>query len=722
MARRKKRPHATVPADQTVTGTAGTTQFSPKTAALAALGLALLVWIVFFPVRGFDFITWDDPRYVFNNPHVITGVTLDNLKWAFTTSSPYFHPITWVSHMIDAQLFGAWAGGHHLMAVSLHTLSTALLFLFLYRATGFAGRSAFVAALFAIHPMRVESVAWVAERKDILPALMLMIALNAYLSFTRRPSIARYIAVTVPFLIGIFSKPILITFPFVLLLVDIWPLGRAGSSWTTLRSTARSLIVEKLPWIAISLGVVFLNLTIQVQGMSSLATLSVPQRLSNVVIHYTQYLGMMLWPSWLTPLHPVEMTFPPIWKLGGAVLLLGAISIAAIRSLPSRPYITTGWFWFLATLVPVVGFLQAGDQGMADRFGYTSQFFLYAAIAWAAADWLNQTEARRALPIAAIVIIAAAGFWTRQYLENWRNGIVLWEYTVRHAPDNHHAQANLADAYAMAKRYTEADTAYREAIRLAPAFADYHFYYGQTLAQTNRLPEAIAQFEQTLKLKPNDAATHDALGLALARAGRLDDAVTQLQEALRLDPKMPSAYGNLGLAKARRGDGPGALAAYDEALRLDPAHAQTQSNRAALLLAMNRLDEALAGFQTAQRLEPYSAERWVNLGGALSRKGDPAAATAAFDRALAIDPRNAEAYNGRGVVFSDQAKTAEAIAAFTRALEIKPDMIHVYSNRGRAFAVAGDVPAAIRDFEQILRLDPNNAAARAAVEALKKAR
>lgn len=686
------------------------------------LALAALVWVVFWPVRGFDFITWDDPRYVFNNPHVVTGVTLENLKWAFTTSSPYFHPITWVSHMLDAQLFGVWPGGHHLMAVALHTLSTALLFLFLYRATGAAGRSAFVAALFAIHPMRVESVAWVAERKDILPALALMIALNAYLSYTRRPSVWRYIGVTVPFVLGMLAKPILITFPFVLLLIDIWPLGRAGASWTAVRAHARALIVEKLPWIALSIGVVILNLSIQVQGMSTLATLSLGQRLANVVIHYTQYLGMMLWPSWMTPLHPVEMSMPPVWALAGAVVLLAALSYLAIRSLPSRPYFTTAWFWFLATLVPVIGFLQAGDQGMADRFGYTSQFLLYAAIAWGVTDLLRDAPARRALHVVALVIVAAAGFWTRQYLWNWRDAVTLWQYAVRVAPDNHHAHANLADAFAVQKRYPEAEAEYREAIRLAPDFPDYHYYFGQTLAQSGRLNDAIAEYELTLKRKPADAPTHDALGLALARAGRADEAIVHLQEAIRIDPSLASAHANLGLALTRKGDANGALAAYTEAIRLDPAQPQTHSNRAALLLALGRVDEAVAEFKEAQRLEPFSTDRWVNLGGALSRKGDSAAATSAFERALAIDPRNAEAWNGKGVVLSEQGKTAEAIDAFTKALEIRPNLLHVYSNRGRAFAVKGDVPAAIRDFQQILQFDPTNAAARAAVEALKKAK
>jgi tetratricopeptide (TPR) repeat protein len=567
--------------------------------------------------------------------------------------------------------------------------------------------------------MRVESVAWVAERKDILPALMLMIALNAYVSYVRRPSIIRYLAVTVPFLIGMLAKPILITFPFALLLVDLWPLRRVDADWRAVAQSARALIVEKLPWMALSFGIVALNLTIQAQPLSTLEGLPLTQRLANVLIHYTQYLSMMLWPSWLQPLHPVAMVMPPLWALAGAVLLLAGLSLAAIRAFPARPYVTVGWFWFLATLVPVIGFVQAGDQGMADRFGYTSQFFLYALIAWGISDLASPTV-RRLLPVAAIAVIAACAVQTRAYLWNWRDGITLWQYAVRVDPLNHHAHANLADALAVARRYDEADASYREAIRLAPAFPDYHYYYGETLAKTNRTAAAIDEFGAMLKAKPNDAAAHDALGLALARSGRADDAIVQLRQAIRLDPSSASAHANLGLAFVAKGDATSARAEYAEALRIDPALAQAHSNRAALDLAMGKVDDAVAGFTEAQRLEPFSPDRLVNLGGALSRQGNPVAAGAAFDRALAIDPNFAEAYNGKGVLLSEQNRLPEAIAAFTKALEISPNLPHVYSNRGRALAVSGNIDAAIRDFEQMLRLKPGDPTAIAALDGLHK--
>jgi tetratricopeptide (TPR) repeat protein len=623
--------------------------------------------------------------------------------------------------MMDAQLFGVWAGGHHLMAVSLHSISVSLLFLFLYRATGAIGRSAFVAAVYAIHPMRVESVAWVAERKDILPALMLMIALNAYVSYVRRPSVLRYLGVTVPFVIGMLAKPILIPFPFALLLVDLWPLRRVESSWRAVRQSAGALIVEKLPWMALSIGIVILNIAIQVQPLSTLEGLPLTQRLANVLIHYTEYLAMMIWPSRLSPLHPVAMVMPAWWMLGGAIVALAGLSILAIRAFPTRPYVMTGWFWFLAALVPVIGFVQAGDQGMADRFGYNSQFFLYAIAAWGAVDLAGRIGASRpVLAAAAVIVILGCAVTTRSYLWNWHDGISLWRYTVANDPDNHHAQANLADALAVARRYPESYASYREAIRLAPGFPEYHYYFGTTLAKSGRTSEAISEFDAMLKAKPDDAQTHDALGLALAVSGRVDEAIEHLQRAIRLDPHSSSAQANLGVALARKGDANGALAAYDQALKMDPSQAQVHSNRAALLLATNKVDQAIAGFREAQRLEPYSPERLVNLGGALSHQNRLDEANTAFDRALAIDPNYAEAYNGRGVLLSGQDKNAEAIAAFTKALEINPGLVHVYSNRGRAFAVSGNIDAAIRDFQQILRLDPGNASAAGALAALTK--
>jgi len=680
----------------------------------------VLVFAVFGPVRNFGFITWDDPRYVYQNPHVVTGLSWANVSWAFHMSSPYFHPVTWMSHMLDAQLFGLWPGGHHLMAVSLHTISTCLLFAFFFRATGAAGPSAFVAALFAIHPMRVESVAWVAERKDVLPALALMITLNLYLSYVRKPTRWRYALVTVPFLVGMLAKPILIPLPFALLALDLWPLGRLRVMSKTMWADARTLVIEKLPWIALSIGIVILNLSIQVQGLANNAALPLSQRLANVVVHYVQYLQMMVWPSWLNPLHPFARELPPWWVLGGAVLILVAISLVAIRTIATRPYIAAGWFWFLATLVPVVGWIQAGDQGMADRFSYGSQFGLYAIVAWGAIDLLRHTPAAsRILSLAAAATLIAAALTAQNYLWNWRDGITIWRYSVAADPSSHRAHANLADALTAARRFGEAEPSYRMAIQMAPEVVDYHYYYGVALSDHRRQADAIAEFETVLKTKPNDARAHDALGLALIRSGRTDEALAHINESIRLDPALPSARINLFVALTRKGNTTGAFAAIDDALRLDPAQPQARSNRGALNLALGKIDEAVADLEAAQRLEPYSPERLVNLGKAYLRKGDTGAAGTAFDRALALDPATAEAFNGKGVILSEQGLHAAAIVEFTKALEIDPMFIDALSNRGRSYALSQKIDAAIRDFDEILRIDPSNASARTAANGLK---
>ena len=335
----------------------------------------------------------------------------------------------------------------------------------------------------------------------------------------------------------------------------------------------------------------------------------------------------------------------------------------------------------------------------------------------------NRPSLRQLLPVAAVVIVGACAFATRDYLWNWRDSVTLWRHAVMVAPNNHRVHANLADALASAKRYPEAEASYREAIRLAPAFPDYHYYFGNTLARSGRVNEAVDEFNVMLKARPNDASTHDALGLALTRLGRIDEAVAQLNQAIRLDPSMASARANLGVALARKERRQRRARRFcGGAAPRSVAGAGPQQSRRAL--SRHGSDRTMRWRVSWRRSDSsrFQRRRLVNLGGALSRQGNGAAAASAFDRALALDPDSAEAYNGRGVLMSEQNRTAEAIAAFTKALEINPALVHVYSNRGRAYAVSGNLDAAIRDFEQILSLDPGNASAAAAIDALKRAK
>jgi len=700
--------------------------FSYTTIGIALAVVAGTLW-VFAPVRTFEFLPLDDPYYVYANPHVAGGLTLQNAAWAFTPAG-FRHPLTWLSLMVDVQWFGLSPAALHTTNVVIHAGSVALLFLFLVRTTRETWLSAFVAAVFAVHPLRVESVAWIAERKDVLSMLFCLLTLHAYVSFARRPGVLRYLGVTLLLTAGLLAKPMLVTLPVVLGLIDVWPLartGRAGSGVVAVgmpRRTARQLVAEKLPWLVLALAATVLNVVWRVQPIATLEEVPLALRLGNTVVSYVQYSRLLFWPAGLTPFRPLPGALAAWWVLAGAALLLAGVTAVAIRTVSGRPYLLIGWCWFLVTLTPVIGIVQAGDQGVADRYGYLPLIGLSLATAWGARDLVRRwARLPRLLPIAAIAIVVAAAIDARGYLWCWHDGVALWSRAVAVDPASDRAHANLADALASDDRIDDALREYREAILLAPAVTEYRRYLGVALARHGRLDEAIAELRAVLAGRPDDAATHAELGVALSRAGQVAAAVTEEATAVRLDPASASAQADYGLALAQAGSLDAAVAACRQALALDPDLAQAHSNLAAIDLARGRTPEAIAEFTEAQRLDPWSVERLVNLGGALVRAGRTDDARQAFERALERDPNAAEAFNGLGVLLSMQGHTQEAIEAFTKALAARPDLAHVYSNRGRAYAMQGDTVAAVQDFEAVLRLDPGNAGARAAIDSLKVA-
>ncbi len=645
--------------------------------------------------------------------------------------------------MLDVSVFGVSPGAMHLVAVAMHCASAALLFLFFFRTTAAPWRSAFVAAVFAVHPMRVESVAWIAERKDVLPTLCMMVMLHAYVWYVRRPSARRYLLVTSLLALGLLAKPILITLPFALLLLDLWPLDRlpglAGARGIDAPRAGRAavrLVLEKLPWLALALAAVALNLTLQVQPIATFDSVPLPLRIANAATFYVGYILAMLWPAWLSPLHPLPRVMPAWWVIAGAVAILASITVFALRAATRRPFVTMGWLWYLATLVPVIGLVQAGDQGMADRFGYIPFIGLYVIIAWGLPDLARRWSAARILiPVAAVLVIVAASVSARAYVWDWRDGIALWKHAVESEPWNHRAHANLGDALADARQFPAAADEFRQAKGLAPDVSEYRRRLGTVLARSGQLDEALAEFNALLEgsgahpSKPGagaDAAqdrirTLIDMGLVLGRAGRYGEAVAKYEEAVRLDPAAAIPHANLCLGLAGLGRVDEGMSECREALRLDPDLVDAHSNLGALALATGDLGQAVGEFTLALRLDPRpSPDRYLRLGAALARQGRLDEARQAFVAALRLDSRDAEAHNALGAVLSDLGRTGEAIGEFDRALQLQPNLAHVYGNRGRARAIQGDVAGAIRDYEQLLALDPGNAGARAAIETLRK--
>ena len=576
--------------------------------------LIAITWLVFGQTLSHEFVNFDDHVYVYENPVITGGLTLPGIIWAFTHShARNWHPLTTISHMLDCQLFGLNAGGHHFTNVFLHTIAVVLLFLVLRQMTGGPSRtgsvwpSAFVAALFAIHPLHVESVAWISERKDVLSGVFFILTLGAYARYARRPSVARYIMMSILFACGLMSKPMLVTLPFVLLLLDYWPLGRgrgmeiSGERSEVRRersvvsgrwSVVRGLVVEKIPLLALSAASCLATLLGQRQAAGSIDQLPFAWRVNNAIVTCVAYIWQMLWPVKLAVFYPHPDNRLLLWQIFLALALLIAITVAVIASRQKRPYLMTGWLWYLGMLVPVIGLVQVGEQARADRYTYLPQVGLYLALTWTIVDLSASWRRRREiLGVAAAVVITALTWRAWIQASYWKNSETLWTHTLAVTSDNDvahnnlgfiflrrgeldeaisHFQTalniradnpqthynlgsalvhnNLGNALVRKKLVDEAITHYEKAVELRPDYADGHYNLGSALLQEGRIDEAIAHWQKTVSLQPNDAEAHTTLGDALLRKGEIGEAITHYEKALEIAPHSLLTLNNLAWA------------------------------------------------------------------------------------------------------------------------------------------------------------------------------
>src|SRR6058998_2229041 len=570
---------------------------------LAGISLAVLSQTI-----RYDFVNFDDDIYVYNAPAIQAGLTVKGLALAFT--SPHarnWHPLTTISHMLDCQLYGLKAGGHHATNIVLHTIAVLLLFRVLRQMTGAVWKSATVAALFAVHPLHVESVAWVSERKDVLSAVFFLLMLNAYVRYARAPSITRYLLVAVLFAAGLMSKPMLVTAPVILLLLDYWPLrrfkqyssttGKVLNSGKQLRTRQR-LFLEKIPLLLLSAGSCFVTFVLQKRATGAIPPLPFLWRVQNALVSYVIYLWETLWSMHLAVFYPHPNNTLPIWAVVLAVALLLAITVSAIVFRNKRPYVFTGWFWYLVMLLPVIGFVQVGEQGHADRYTYLPHIGLFLLAVWLAADLVAVHQARSRLAIATAVVIILALAWAAFIQTSyWRNSETLWTHALDVTSDNDFAhnnlgylcvdqgefdkaiahfeaalrirsgkldphynvgsafvRMNLADALARKGQPDEAMVHYEEAIRLQPNYADAYYNRGNVLFAEGRIDEAMADWEKTLQIQPNDADAHTCLGNALLRRGSVKEAVAHYEKAIALAPEDPHSRINIAWVLATAPD------------------------------------------------------------------------------------------------------------------------------------------------------------------------
>src|SRR5712691_10042249 len=473
---------------------------------LVCLVLVAVTWAVFGQTMGHDFVNFDDHVYVYENPLVIRGLSAEGIIGAFThTHAQNWHPLTTLSHMLDCQLYGLNAGGHHLTNVILHTISVLLLFLVLKQMTGAFWQSAFVAGVFAIHPLHVESVAWIAERKDVLSAVFFMLTLAAYARYAQAPSAPRYLLVALLFAFGLMSKPMLVTLPFVLLLLDYWPLSRMqGSEATARRSTiARStitkLLAEKIPLIVLSAGSSIVTFLAQRFAVGWTEQLPISSRINNALVSYIAYIWQMVWPAKMAAFYPHPENRLPLWEIVAALIVLVAFSAAAVALRRRHPYVLVGWLWYLGMLVPVIGILQVGWQGRADRYTYLPEIGLYILIAWGAVDLSCQWRHHRemlALSAAAVIGILSWRAWIQT--SYWRDSETLWAHTLEVTRNNDVAQNNL----------------------------------GIVLLQKGDVDQAITRFKSAIELRPENAPAHDNLAKAFLQKGQAADAMVHYRKLL----------------------------------------------------------------------------------------------------------------------------------------------------------------------------------------------
>src|SRR5579862_939594 len=612
---------------------AGHSPFSPLAFAVAA-GLVALDLAVYLQVRHHPFITLDDGQYVTKNAVVQQGLRWPGVAWAFTTgAAANWHPLTWLSHMLDVRLFGMWAGGHHLTSVAWHIANTLLLFFGLQWMTpvhdrSSLGRSAVVAALFGIHPMHAESVAWVSERKDVLSTFFWWLTIGAYVRYARRPGLGRMSLVVAALALGLMAKPMLVTVPVVLLLLDVWPLERIRQPFAL--SNWRPLLVEKLPLVGLSLISTIVTFVVQRGGgaVIRLEHLAFDRRLANAAMSYGRYLWKALWPAHLTIFYayPVEI---PIALVTLSVVALAAISAGVWRLRTRYPYLAVGWLWYLITLLPVIGIVQVGGQAMADRYSYVPIVGILVAVVWGLGDLAVRWRIPRAASIAlgSVVILAygAAGY---AQVTHWTSSAALWQHAIdvmpenyvaygalgaireaegkrpealdlftkatRAAPTNPAGHFDLADELIAVGRVDDAIAEYEVAIQLAPEYVDAHLSLGIALQQKGRIKEAIDQFRETVRLDPVLTPARMRLGMALEADGRLDEATVQFQEGLKIDPSDAALHYRLAGAYAAAAKPGDAMAELREAIRLQPGMAEAHADLGTLLFALNRSDEAIA--------------------------------------------------------------------------------------------------------------------------------
>jgi Flp pilus assembly protein TadD len=628
---------------------------------LMCVFLAISIIAIYWQINHCDFTNYDDNAYVTENSYIQNGITLKGARWAFTTNhTGNWHPLTWLSYMLDYELFRLNPAGYHIVNLLFHIVNSLLLFLILYRMTKAIWQSAFVAAVFAIHPLHVESVAWVAERKDVLSTFLWMLTMGAYVFYVQRRELKRYLLALFFFALGLMAKPMLVTLPFVLLLLDYWPLrrltiGKSPVSEHTqsekslnMRSKKKErgrnrkkpehvnktekenrrqpaighIILEKVPFFVLSLASSIVTYIAQQEGgaIASLQSYPLSARIANALVSYCSYIGKIVWPENLAVLYPHPGMLPP-WQVIGAVIFLVITTSLIIRTAKRYPYLTTGWLWYLGTLVPVIGLVQVGVQAMADRYTYVPIIGVLIMVAWGVPELLKKWRYRNAaLATLTVIILCIFSFVGWKQVQYWRNSITLFTHALDVTTNNYIAHSNLGHSLLAQGKLEEAIHHYSEAVRICPNCYEENNNLGIALQGQGRVEEAISHYVEAIRLNPNNIKAYVNLGEALASQGKLTEAMAFFSQALQIKPDSAEVHYNVGTMLLSRGDFDKAIYHFRESIRIKPDYAKAYNNLGNALLLQGEIDEAIRSFQQALLSKPDYTLAQKNLDDALAQR------------------------------------------------------------------------------------------------------
>jgi tetratricopeptide (TPR) repeat protein len=640
----------------------GGTFFKKYHNALIWFVLIVVTLAVYWQVQTHDFLNFDDDLYVAKNSNVNKGITSETIIWAFTTlSTGNWHPLTWLSHMLDIQFFGMNPRWHHLINLLYHVFNTLLLFNIFKMMTGDTLRSGFIAALFALHPMHVESVAWIAERKDVLSTFFWMLTVWSYLRYAQNQNLNRYLLAVLFFTLGLMAKPMLVTLPFVLLLLDYWPLERLRFIRSDQRENTKKasgtirLLLEKTPFFVVTTLSSIVTFIVQKQGKNVASFEDVPflTRAANAIVAYVDYIEKMLWPSNMAVLYPYPSSVS-IWKMTVSGTILIIISLVVLRFVKQRPYLMIGWLWYLGTLVPVIGLVQVGNQYMADRYSYIPYIGLFIMIAWGVPDLLQRWRQKRiGIAITTAIIFAILMTVTFLQVRHWKNSITLFEHTLSLTADNFLPHNNL----------------------------------GTALAEQGRIDEAIDHWLEAIRIKSDYETPYNNLGLAYAKQGRAEEAIRYYFKALRINPDYELAHFNLGNVYLKERRLNEAIHHYKEAIRINPEYVNAYYSLANALFEIGQVDEAINQLLEAVIIKPNFLKAHNNLGNALRMQGRLDEAIEHYSEAIRINNNYADAHNNLGIALIQKGKIELAIIHFQKALEINPDFSFARNNLRKALFV-----------------------------------